>query len=183
MTDKSDKKAKEFFIDILKKNGFHVLTEKNPPVDIVAEKNGVKYYFEVKKTTVIQKGRKSYFGAATATEWKCAFEKPETFRFVIVIDKRNGDFDFKAITPDEMMKFSTIPPFKVNFNLNLDQIQEDSLFTSCGVNEKNAIEDKISTKRSRNPALKLSSDVFDKLYAMYIELRSNQNKQNEHEQD
>jgi hypothetical protein len=61
----------------------------------------------------------SCFGAATLTEWEQAFKTPDRYRFVIAIKGENDTFTFREFTPAEFMQYSTIPPFKVYFNLNL----------------------------------------------------------------
>ena len=60
-----------------------------------------------------------YFGAATQTEWAQALKAPEHFRFVVAIaDEADEHFRFIEYTPAEFMGFSTIPPFKVYFNID-----------------------------------------------------------------
>ncbi|MCF7790531.1 MAG: DUF3883 domain-containing protein [Victivallales bacterium] len=87
------------------------------PADITAEKDDKKYYFEIKMT----KQANSYFGAATMTEWKEAIRNPDTFKFVIAkTDENEENFEFIEFTPDEFLKYSTIPPFKVYFNIDLN---------------------------------------------------------------
>jgi len=114
---KSDSKAKLAYIEHLEKNGFQNVRVTASPADITAEKQGVTYYFEIKMTR--QKER--YFGAATMTEWKEAIRNPDTFKFVIAKTNDEEDhFEFIEFTPDEFLKYSTIPPFKVFFNVDLN---------------------------------------------------------------
>ena len=107
--------AKAAFVEELRQRGFEDAKVVSAPADIVAEKDGKTWYFEIKKTTHDDK----YFGAATLTEWVQAVKDPEHFRFVVAISK-DGDrtFDFIEYTPEEFMEFSTVPPFKFYFNID-----------------------------------------------------------------
>ncbi|MBR4844875.1 MAG: hypothetical protein IKU98_00465 [Bacteroidaceae bacterium] len=115
---KSDKDAKAAFVQHLEENGFTDVQIVKAPSDIIAKKDGVQWYFEIKMTTHCDK----YFGAATFTEWEQAFNTPDTYRFVIAIKNAIG-FEFIELTPEEMMKYSTIPPCKVYFNLDIPAIK------------------------------------------------------------
>lgn len=115
MFNKSDKKAKESFVFELEKRGFSNIQIVKEPSDIIAEKDGEKFFFEIKKTSVSGE----YFGAATLTEWRAAYNNPKNYFFVIC--QENGSrFHFTEYTPSEFEKFSTIPPFKIFFNIPLD---------------------------------------------------------------
>ena len=102
-------------MNVLNAQGFKARIA-STPADIIAEKDGETWYFEIKMT-----GRNDrYFGAATQTEWRKAFKDPEHYRFVVAIaDETYEHFKFKVYTPVEFMESSTIPPFKVYFNLDL----------------------------------------------------------------
>lgn len=113
---KSDVNAKGAFIQELNARGY-VAEVRQKPADIVATKDGETWYFEIKMT----RRTDVYFGAATSTEWAQAFADPNHYRFVIA-KCLNGDetrFEFVEYTPAEFMEFSTIPPFKVYFNIDL----------------------------------------------------------------
>lgn len=112
MASKSDTLAKKAYIEELRKQGFEPKV-KAEPADIVATKNGETWYFEIKMTSRTN----TYFGAATLTEWEQAFKTPNHYFFVIAIKKEDDKFEFRKFTPLEFMKYSTIPPFKVYFNL------------------------------------------------------------------
>lgn len=113
---KSDVKAKTEFVRRLQDKGFNASVV-GKPADIVATKDGETWYFEIKMT----KQTDVYFGAATLTEWKQAVADSEHFRFVVAkTNEEESEFEFLEYTPDEFMKFSTIPPFKVFFNINFD---------------------------------------------------------------
>lgn len=113
---KSDVNAKSAYVDYLKSNGFEA-SVKSTPADIIATKDGQTWYFEIKMT----KRQDVYFGAATLTEWQQAIKDPDHFRFVVVkTNEAETEFEFIEYTPAEFMEFSTIPPFKIFFNINLD---------------------------------------------------------------
>ena len=109
---KSDIPAKKAFSQLLLQKGYSEVKIVSFPVDIIAIKEGVKHYFEIKYTTKKDK----YFGAATLTEWISAMENPNNFRFVIA-RKENDSWKFIEYTPNEFMEFNTIPPFKTYFNI------------------------------------------------------------------
>lgn len=114
---KSDVTAKRAFCnELLSNRGYQQAKVTASPADITAMKDGVTWYYEIKMT----KRKNTYFGAATFTEWEQAFRDSEHYRFVIAItddDERN--FRFLEFTPYEFMKACTIPPFKINFNIDL----------------------------------------------------------------
>jgi hypothetical protein len=103
-------------------------------------------FFEIKKTSHADK----YFGAATMTEWKQALEDPAHYRFVIAIELEDT-WVFKEYTPAEFMEYSTIPPFKVYFNID---------FSNNGK----------KSKKGKSNAVKMSLDNFNKLTKTYEQL-------------
>lgn len=111
---KSDVKTKAEYVEYLKANGYCNPKVIASPADITAEKNGDTWYFEIKKTSQENK----YFGAATLTEWIQALKDPDHFRFVIARESNEEKFDFFEYTPSEFMEISSIPPFKVFFNVD-----------------------------------------------------------------
>lgn len=160
---KSDLKAKAAFVRHLEGNGFTNVMAVKAPSDIVAMKDGVKWYFEIKMT----KKTDVYFGAATFTEWEQAFITPETYRFIIAIETsgEEDEFDFIELTPSQLMEYSTIPPCKVYFNINLQNIKN----TDC--------------KKGRNrksKAIKLTEKSFRVIQDAFKSLRSLQTGCNSH---
>jgi hypothetical protein len=120
---KSDVKAKVAYKKHLEDIGFSNVRITASPADITAEKENKIYFFEIKMTKQVN----NYFGAATMTEWKEAIRNPDTFKFVIAkTDDKENDFEFKEFTPDEFIKYSTIPPFKVYFNIDLNNYKKIS---------------------------------------------------------
>ncbi len=145
MNDRSDIKAKEAYVNYLIQQGYVDVQIVHLPVDIIAYKNGKKYFFEIKAT----KRKKSYIGAATFTEWECALKNKEFFKFVVVKDI-DEDYEFYEFTPEEFMEYSTIPPIKVYFNIDL--------------NQKNKV-------KKNSKALKMSEEVFFELNDTYKRLK------------
>jgi len=141
---KSDKKAKEEFAEILKTRGYSDVRIVKQPADITAIKNDAMYFFEIKKTSA----KKEYFGAATLTEWRAAYENPSNYFFVIAQEIPEG-FNFIEYTPDEFEKFSTIPPFKIFFNIPLN-----------GNN-------KVETKRKNRSAIQFMREKLVKLNELF----------------
>ena len=111
---KSDVEAKKAFVKELQKKNYQDIKITSSPTDISAKKKGTKYYFEIKFTN--QKDK--YFGAATLTEWECAIKNLDNF-FFVVSRKENNKWIFKSFKPNEFIKYSTIPPFKIFFNVDL----------------------------------------------------------------
>jgi hypothetical protein len=117
----TDTWAREHAINWLRKKGFKKIEKINSPVDFSASKNGVEYWIELKAT----KSEKKAFGNVTMTEWMCAIDNPDRFYFLVVskpggIDKQS-DWNIKLITPKELIQYSYISPFKINFQLPLDE--------------------------------------------------------------
>ena len=111
---KSDVDAKKAFVKELKKENFRDIKITSAPTDISASKDGNKYFFEIKFTN--QKDK--YFGAATLTEWECAINNLDNFFFVICRLEENK-WIFNRFSPKEFIQYSTIPPFKIFFNVDL----------------------------------------------------------------
>jgi|TARA_B100001964_G_C14176662_1_gene574127 hypothetical protein len=111
---RSDINAKEAYAKILAEEGFKDIKIISTPTDISASKNGTKYFFELKFTNQIDK----YFGAATLTEWECAINNLGNFFFVICRFEDNK-WLFDKFSPKEFIEYSTIPPFKIFFDIDL----------------------------------------------------------------
>lgn len=143
MPKRTDVLAKQAFLEKLRSEGF-TAEIKAQPSDIIAEKDGEMWYFEIKMTEKTD----SCFGAATLTEWEQAFKTPDRYRFVIAIKGENDTFTFREFTPAEFMQYSTIPPFKVYFNLNL-------------------LGDTRRKRRKNNGAVIFSEERFKEMLALY----------------
>src|SRR3989338_2924588 len=148
MIDKSDKKAKEAFAEELKNRGYVGIKIVREPADIIAHKDGQKYFFEIKKTSV----GKEYFGAATLTEWRSAYANPNNYFFVICHEVQES-FSFAIYTPEEFERFSTIPPFKIFFNIPVNG------------SEKSIV------KRRNKSAIRLTKNNLDQLDKLFVALK------------
>ena len=157
---KSDVRAKEVFIEQLKTRGFINAKVVASPADIVAEKDGKEWFFEIKMTKTASKN-KAYFGAATLTEWKQALTTPDRYSFVVAYtDDAEKNFNFVEYSPYEFMGFSTIPPFKVFFNIP-------------SANKKK------STRGNRRTALPANKENLKLLNKIYDELKTNSAAKNQ----
>lgn len=165
MAERSDIIAKKYFAQFLKTKGYDEVWLTSSPTDVKASKNGEDWYFELKMTSE----QKSYFGAATETEWNQAYKDPTHFRFVVV--QKNGDtYRFVQYTPEEFEKFSTIPPFKVYFNIKFGE--SDSKWEY--IKEENIDISKEKSIRKKN-SVKLDKTNFEILHALMDKMRKNQN--------
>ena len=145
---KSDVEAKSAFVKELEKENFKDIKIVFSPADIIAVKDGAKYYFEIKFTN--QKDK--YFGAATLTEWECVINNLDNFLFVVSRQEDNK-WIFDRFSPKEFIKYSTIPPFKIFFNLDLKDF-----------GKKQSDETK---------ALKASFNNLEELVSFYKQLKKN----------
>lgn len=144
---KSDVKAKTEFVKLLQGRGFEAAVVSSP-ADIKATRAGETWYFEIKMT----KRADVYFGAATLTEWRQALADPAHFRFVVAkTDEAESAFEFIEYTPAEFMGLSTIPPFKVYFNIDFE---------------------KRPKKRGNSNATKLTKENFEVMDRCFEEIKS-----------
>lgn len=149
MKDKSDKNAKEAFAAELLRRGFSDVKVTKAPADIIAYKASEKFYFEIKKTSA----ENEYFGAATLTEWRAAYANPNNYFFVIAQETTSG-FNFIEYTPNEFEKFSSIPPFKIFFNIPLNGSS------------------KVKTKRKNKSAIQFTKERLMKLDEIFSTFKS-----------
>ncbi|MDD3014291.1 MAG: DUF3883 domain-containing protein [Candidatus Gastranaerophilales bacterium] len=180
MATKSDVRAKKAFIVYLEKQGYTGARIISQPADIEAWKDGERYYFEIKMT----KQTKSYFGAATTTEWNAAIENQGRYFFVIAVtNKDEKQFQFKIFTPEEFLIFSSIPPFKIFFNIKLKGLFDNAVIQETPLNFKDSdteivkkMEDgcpnkeKSKAKKSERRSTKLTPDNLKKLIDFYNRL-------------
>ena len=126
----SDKAAVDSFKKWLADKGYTNI-ERGEGADVSAQKDGKTYFFEIKKTSKDGNDKnKSYFGAATLTEWKTAIENKDNYYFVIAIETKkehSGPFDFYMISPQKLLLYSVIPPFKVDFNIRFEADKDGKL--------------------------------------------------------
>ena len=133
MNKKSDVVAKEAYLKELIKEGYENPKIISSPTDIHAFKDNAEYFFEIKMTRKTDK----YFGAATITEWEQALKDPNHFFFVVAIQEDSKITKFIKYTPSEFLRFSSIPPFKINFNIDFtkDDIKESSKISENQISE------------------------------------------------
>lgn len=90
----------------------------SPEADIIVDSissDRIKYYFEVKGTTKDS----NYFGATTITECMAAIQNKGRYWFLIVNVTKEMEDAVLCMTLQDMLKYMTIPPFKINFNLSV----------------------------------------------------------------
>ena len=119
------------------------------------ESAGIDYKILRKKLKEIFGDDECYliFGAATLTEWRAAYLNSQNYFFVIC--QENGDeFHFTEYSPEEFEQFSTIPPFKIFFNIPLD---------------KGA---KVKSKRNNKTAIQLTKDRLSRLDQIFQEFKN-----------
>ena len=157
--NKSDVAAKIAFKQDLESRGYTNVEIKKAPSDIIAQKDGQQWYFEIKKTSQ----DKEYFGAATLTEWEQALTTPDNYRFVIAKEDITQDsgFEFIELTPEELMASSTIPPTKIYFNVRLDKIRGS---------EDHSLSKK-RTREKKGGAIHLNIETFNIVKEAYEKLR------------
>lgn len=108
------------FALLLRDNGYTEWDRKNhPKADIIVsnkDNEKEKFYFEIKETSKNEK----VFGAATLTEWDTAYENKGHYFFVIIKDGTEGNAlpQYVIYSPQEFITYSTVPPFKFNFNID-----------------------------------------------------------------
>lgn len=153
---KSDVKAKEAFLAELAARGLTARIT-GAPADITAtDADGNVFYYEIKKTASRCKGN-DHFGAATLTEFSCALAHAGNYRFVVAhTDDAESFFEFEEYSPAEFMKFCTIPPFKIYFNIPLDGGRETGAKTA--VNRK-------------EPAIRATAENIRRMDVFFAELR------------
>lgn len=155
-SSKIEKSAREVFKNRILKDGYTEVEKANhSEADIVVAKNDKKYYFEIKSTTK-DVFKEAYFGSASFTEWKKAFEEADNYKFILALFKSNS-FEFYEISVQDMMEASTIPPIVV--------------FFSIGPRKKNK---RTTFKNTDRSALRLSKDSFAALDKIYMEQKKKQ---------
>ena len=145
---KSDVEAKKAFTKELEKENYKDIKIVSSPADIIAVKDGAKHYFEIKFTSKNDR----YFGAATLTEWECAINNLDNFLFVVCRQEDNK-WIFDRFSPKEFIEYSTIPPFKIFFNLDLKDFDKK--------------------KTDKTKALKANFNNLEELISIYKQLKKN----------
>ena len=135
----------------LTEQGFCNVQKINSPVDFKASRDGQEFFIELKFTS----SEKTYFGAATLVEWVCALENPGNFYFLFAHKQISvtGDdiWDFELMLAEELMKYSTIPPFKIFFSIPLP------------LKSSRSPPQRKSAKQATQENIRYLSEVFSKL--------------------
>lgn len=173
MAERIDVVAKRLFAKYLKTNEYDNI-KSSSVVDLEADKGDNHYFFEIKST----KEATNYFGAATETEWnqaysECASDNNNIFYFVIVqkfTEEKEEKYRFKLFSPEDFLKISkktTIPPFKVYFNIDPKIIKWED--TNLEFTEEICYGN--GSKKERT-SLEFNNDRFNRLHKFMDELRS-----------
>lgn len=110
---KTAKEAEEAFAKYLCKNG-HEIIGRNSPVDIVSDRKGQRYFFEIKST--ILNAKNNFFGAVTLNQLKTALLNQKKYRFVIA-RKINQQWVFKIYPLKKFLNFCGNGSFRIAFNI------------------------------------------------------------------
>ncbi len=104
----SDANAKEMCKEYLMSKGYTVLEGKTKACDIECEKDGVRYYFEVKSST--KDKTEPYRGTVMLSEMRAAINNKATYRFLVCKGKSNKylDWEFHEFEVDEFMKYCAL---------------------------------------------------------------------------
>lgn len=105
---------------------------------IIEDKKGYTWYFEIKQSSW-PKGK--FFDAATLTQW---YTNQERYYFVFITGKKK-DRRFTFVKVSDLMARSTIPPFKIYFNVYKDEVYDNYV---NAVQFQQQIQDLVSNKDS-----------------------------------
>lgn len=145
--------------------------------DVILTRNNGTWYFEIKKTS-----KTDIFGAATLTEWEAAFKHPDRYYFVLMKELQDkSGFRYNFYTPAQFKEISTIPPFKINFNLHLDDsdaMEEDAAQNTIksiikDTDSEPICSDNASLNAKDRASIKFSEEFFDRMKECYQELKNN----------
>ena len=149
---------------------------------IMEDKNGDPWFFEIKQCSW---SNGSLFDAATITQWYTWQENKGRYYFVFIKgSQRKRQFAF--VKPEDLMEYSSIPPFKIYFNLHKDQIIDNYVGSKCFKNQVEELvvnhNDKVLSSlqphdykrvsgKKKEAAVKLRNIPISKLNEMYDELK------------
>lgn len=95
----------------------YVVTEEKDPIDLFARRDGEDLRIKIKVTNC----KDNYFGAVTFLTWEEAFNNTDTFKFVMIwLNEDDEVISYQEYSPEELLPYSSIPPFKVNFSIPYD---------------------------------------------------------------
>jgi len=96
-----------------------LLTGKGEADVIIEDYHNNKWYFEIKQSSW-QGGK--FFDAATLTQWSAWDANRERYYFVFITGKDAGNRKFTFIRASDLMAHSSVPPFKIYFNIYRDEV-------------------------------------------------------------
>lgn len=134
----SDKLAKRKCTEWLQKNGFkNIELAKNSSCDLLGDKDGVKYFIEVKYSS---KESGNFFGTVMLTEMFQAINNKNNYLFLVCrgSDENINNWFFKLFNVDNFLKCSTLttPIFHYhlysnqNNNLTIPKFKENTMVAS-----------------------------------------------------
>lgn len=88
---------------------------------IIKDNDGNEWDFEIKQSSW-PKGK--FFDAATLTQWYAWYKNQERYYFVFITGKKK-DRQFTFVKASDLMARSTIPPFKIYFNVYKDEVYDN----------------------------------------------------------
>ena len=115
---------------------------------IIKDNDGNEWDFEIKQSSW-PKGK--FFDAATLTQWYTWYKNQERYYFVFITGKKK-DRRFTFVKASDLMARSTIPPFKIYFNVYKDEVYDNYV---NAVKFQQQIQDLVSNKDSYSlPSMK-----------------------------
>ncbi len=123
-----EKTFKAKFTAYLKRIGANNIHENQYGVDIVAEIEGIKKYFELKTSTYPVENKHKYFGAMSQSEWDCAFAHPNDFFLVHMWkEKDSGNFFFKLYNYIQLFEWESLEPYGTYLHIPEEDIESDNI--------------------------------------------------------
>lgn len=117
----SDKLAKRKCAEWLEKNGFNnVELAKNSSCDLLGNKNGIRYFIEVKYSS---KENGNFFGTVMLTEMFQAINNKDNYLFLVCRgkDENINNWFFKLYNVDDFLRCSTLTTPIFHYHLYPDQ--------------------------------------------------------------
>jgi len=136
---------------------------------IIDDFEGKKWFFEIKQSSW-PKG--IFFDAATLTQWNAWYQNKDRYLFVFITGSKNERL-FSFVRAEDLMQHSTIPPFKIYFNMYKDEVEDIFVSKKNFINQiKSVVGNKncLSKLKEHNYKRKSSNKRDNKSIALYDEL-------------